>query len=106
MMRAGVLLGALVMAACGGGAEPEPAAEPEAPPSAGTIERLDPAFDALVPADAVIEEAGRRVRLHRGAGVGRRRRRVPAVQRHPRQPHRQVGPGRNRQRLPEPGLRG
>ena len=56
MMRAGVLLGALVMAACGGGAEPEPAAEPEAPATAGTIERLDPALDALVPADAVIEE--------------------------------------------------
>ncbi len=56
MMRAGVLLGALVMAACGGGAEPEPAAEPEAPASAGMIERLDPALDALVPADAVIEE--------------------------------------------------
>ncbi len=53
-MRAGVLLGVLVMAACGG--EVEPAAEPEAAPSAGTIERLDPAFDALVPADAVIEE--------------------------------------------------
>ena len=54
-MRAGVLLGVLAMAACGG-AEPEPAAEPEAPPSAGMIERLDPALDALVPADAVIEE--------------------------------------------------
>ncbi len=54
-MRAGVLFGVLVMAACGG-AEPEPMAEPEAPPSAGTIERLDPALDALVPADAVIEE--------------------------------------------------
>ena len=56
VMRAGVLLSVLLAAACGGGAEPEPAAESEAPPSAGTIERLDPAFDALVPADAVIEE--------------------------------------------------
>ena len=55
-MRAWVLVGVLVTVACGGGAQPEPAAEPEAPPSAGTIERLDPAFDALVPADAVIEE--------------------------------------------------
>ena len=55
-MRAAMLMGVLLMVACGGGAEPEPAAEPEAPPSAGTIERLDPAFDALVPADAVIEE--------------------------------------------------
>ena len=55
-MRAAVLMAVLLTAACGGGAEPEPAAEPEAPASAGTIERLDPAFDALVPADAVIEE--------------------------------------------------
>ena len=40
-MRAWVLLGVLLTVACGG-AEPEPAAEPEPEPSAGTIERLDP----------------------------------------------------------------
>ena len=46
-----------VAVSCGGGSEPaEPtAAEPEPTPSAGTIERLDPAFDELVPPDAVIE---------------------------------------------------
>lgn len=46
-----------VAVSCGGGSEPaEPtAAEPEPAPSAGTIERLDPAFDELVPPDAVIE---------------------------------------------------
>ncbi len=33
---------------------PEPAPEPEAPPT-GSVERLDPALDAIVPADAQIE---------------------------------------------------
>ena len=40
-----------VAVSCGGGAEPTSAPTP----SAGTIERLDPAFDELVPTDAVIE---------------------------------------------------
>ena len=46
-----------VAVSCGGGAEPTEETEPTpAPtPSAGTIERLDPAFDELVPTDAVIE---------------------------------------------------
>ena len=48
-----------VAVSCGGGGDPEPveeaAAPPEPTPSAGTIERLDPAFDALVSTDAVIE---------------------------------------------------
>ena len=35
--------------------------------------------------------SGRGVRLHRGSRLDRSGRRVPAVQRHPRQPHRQVG---------------
>ena len=56
-MRAWMLAGVLLMAACGGEA-PEPAAEPEPEPMpvSGTIEWLDPAFDALVPTDAMIEE--------------------------------------------------
>ncbi len=52
-MRRSVLLAGFLMAGCGGVPEPEPAPAPE--PGAGTIERLDPSFDRLVPADAVIE---------------------------------------------------
>ena len=61
-MRTWVLFGIVSLAvACGGAApteEPEPAdALPRAAaPSAGAIERLDPAMDDLVPADAVIEK--------------------------------------------------
>jgi len=48
---------AVVAMSCGGASTPvEPVETESAPvPSAGTIERLDPAFDELVPADAVIE---------------------------------------------------
>ena len=56
-MRAWMLTGVLAAAACGGAApEPPVEPEPEPVPSAGTIERIDPAFDALVPDGAVIEE--------------------------------------------------
>ncbi len=61
-MRIAVLLAtgsATALAACGGAPEPveEPAVEEtaERPAGAGTIETLDPALDALVPADAEIE---------------------------------------------------
>jgi len=58
----GVVMAAVGVVACGSPApveeatpEPEPmAAEPA--DSAGTVVRVDPAFDALVPADAVIEK--------------------------------------------------
>lgn len=63
MTRMTLLLGIVMVAmGCGGDplgvsdAEPEPTeATPAAAPSAGTIERLDPALDALVSPDAVIE---------------------------------------------------
>ena len=59
-MRTVVLIGIVSLAvACGGAAPtPEPAdvPTPAAAPSAGTIERLDPAMDELMPADAVIEQ--------------------------------------------------
>ena len=56
VMRRWPLLGLIVAVSCGG-ATPEPAEllGPETEPSAGMIERLDPALDQLVPADAVIE---------------------------------------------------
>ena len=54
-MRRWVLLAGFLMAGCGGAPAPEAAPEPEQEPSAGTIERLDPSLDRLVPADAVIE---------------------------------------------------
>ena len=55
-MKRWPLLGLIVAVSCGG-ATPEQAEliEPETKPSAGMIERLDPALDQLVPADAVIE---------------------------------------------------
>ena len=55
-MRRWTLLGLIVAVSCGG-ATPEPTEllEPETEPSVGVIERLDPALDQLVPADAVIE---------------------------------------------------
>lgn len=50
------LLGLTLVVSCRGTSEPiEPDPEMELPQSAGVIERLDPAFDELVPADAVIE---------------------------------------------------
>ena len=48
-----MLLVVAMMAVSCGGADETPA--PAAASSAGTVERLDPAFDALVPHDAVIE---------------------------------------------------
>ena len=65
MMRAWALLGLVCMAVSCGGVAPEPAEMPEpsteagaemTESSAGTIERLDPAFDELVSQDAVIEQ--------------------------------------------------
>ena len=58
MMRAGLCAGVVAIAVSCGGAAPEPAEmpEPEAVPSAGTIDRLDPALDQLVSPDAVIEK--------------------------------------------------
>ncbi len=61
-----MLLAVVILAvSCGGATEPTEAPMPEATsdatpaadsqPSAGVIERLDPAFDGLVPVDAVIE---------------------------------------------------
>ena len=46
-------MGLIVAVSCGASPEPEELLEPEV--SAGTIARLDPAFEQLVPADAVIE---------------------------------------------------
>ena len=55
-MRRWVLTACFFLTAgCGAAPEPAPAPEPEPDPGAGVIERLDPAFDRLVPADAVIE---------------------------------------------------
>ncbi|MEE2636729.1 MAG: SMP-30/gluconolactonase/LRE family protein [Acidobacteriota bacterium] len=57
-MRRWVVAGlAVAMMSCGGASEPVELVEPESvpSPSAGAIERLDPAFDELVSADAVIE---------------------------------------------------
>lgn len=58
MMRAGLCAWVVAMAVSCGGAAPEPAEMPEAEavPSAGTIDRLDPALDQLVSPDAVIEK--------------------------------------------------
>ena len=51
------LISLLVALSCGGAApEPGEVLEPEPVPSAGVIERLDPALDQLVPVDAVIEK--------------------------------------------------
>ena len=57
MRQAWLWAGVVGLATSCGGAAPEPVEtpQPEAAPSAGTIERLDPAFDELVPPDAVIE---------------------------------------------------
>jgi len=62
MRRTWMLLTVVAMAvSCGGASTPADPPMPEAMPSAesvpsaGTIDRLDPAFDALVPQDAVIE---------------------------------------------------
>ncbi len=61
-MRTCLLFGIVSVAVACGGAAPTPEGEPAdvptpaAVPSAGTIERLDPAMDELVPADAVIEK--------------------------------------------------
>ena len=51
------LISLLVALSCGGAApESGEVLEPEPVPSAGVIERLDPALDELVPVDAVIEK--------------------------------------------------
>ena len=59
-MRVWILLGLLLMSVSCGGAAPESMEvaepEPEPVPSAGVIDRLDPALDTLVPVDAVIEK--------------------------------------------------
>lgn len=56
LLRASVTTTALlVLAACSAPVETKKA-EPAAPPSAGSVQRIDPAFDALVPADAKIEK--------------------------------------------------
>jgi gluconolactonase len=49
-----LFLSLLLAAGCGTAPEPKKAEAP--PPSAGTVERLDAAFDALVPANATIEK--------------------------------------------------
>ena len=55
-----IIVGIPLLAACGGSAPEAPVEEAmpaaEAAPVIGEIERLDPRFDALVPADAVIEK--------------------------------------------------
>ena len=55
--RVWMSVGVGVLAVSCGGVPPEPmeVSEPEPIASAGTIERLDPALDELIPADAVIE---------------------------------------------------
>lgn len=46
----------LALAACSSAPVETKKEAPPAPPSAGTVQRMDPAFDALVPADAKIEK--------------------------------------------------
>ena len=49
---------------------PASAVEKKTYPTIGTIERIDPRLDRLVPRDATIGTAGRGLRLVRGAGLG------------------------------------
>ena len=53
-----VIVSGVVISGCGGSAPEAPAEEttPAEAPAMGEIVRLDPRFDALVPADAVIEK--------------------------------------------------
>ena len=50
-----VVIAAVLLAGCSSGPAPEPAAKAK---GVGTIVRLDPALDALVPKDAIIEKVG------------------------------------------------
>jgi len=49
------LVGTCVLLSCGGGDPPPDSAPPVSYPTLGSIERLDPRLDAIVPADAVLE---------------------------------------------------
>ncbi|MDA1095592.1 MAG: SMP-30/gluconolactonase/LRE family protein, partial [Acidobacteria bacterium] len=68
MVHRWMLPGILTLIVACGGASPDPAdtPPPDAAPSAGTIERLDPALDALLPPDAVIEQIGSGFRFTEG----------------------------------------
>ncbi len=57
LLRAAVTTAAMLMlSACSGPVETKKEAAAPPPPPAGTVARMDPAFDALVPADAKIEK--------------------------------------------------
>jgi gluconolactonase len=54
------IVSAVALLAVGCSTAPPPAPSPQKPAAVGSIERLDPAFDELVPKDAQLEKvAGR-----------------------------------------------
>ena len=76
------------------------AQEKAALPTLGTIERLDPRFDKLVPADARVERIAEGFDWSEGP-VWDRARKVPALLRRPDEHRLQVAGRQGRQRLPQ-----
>ena len=79
-------------------ADPEDEKKPY--PTLGTIERVDPRFDQLIPRDAVLEKLAEGFKWSEGP-VWVRDGQLPALLRHPQQPRHEVEGRRGAQPLPQ-----